>query len=194
VLRAEGYDAHGYEFSQEAIAELRARGIPFFTSAELQTTSTRFRYLSMLDVIEHLHDPARDLRRIGALMEEGGILFVETVNADDLFARYIYKERWQGITPVHLYLFGESAVRRLLGEHGFEIIDVHTYKMSGGLLARVSRKTASYALAGAWPLIERRGKLLGYSAARLRRFAESERRSPIQLSLGDGLRVVARKR
>lgn len=193
LLRAEGFDAVGCEFSEQAIAILAARGVPHFRSDELAAIPHRFASVSMLDVIEHLHDPARDLAAIHRAMQDGGLLFIETVNADDVFARFLYRGRWQGISPVHLYLFGGTTLARLLRDRGFEILEMRTYRMSGAILARTAMRAASYAIRAASPLLGRRARLLGYSTDRLRRFAASEPRSPYQFSLGDGLRVVARK-
>jgi SAM-dependent methyltransferase len=194
ALVAEGVDAYGYEFSEEAISILRARQIPFFLYEDLERTSTRFTYVSMLDVVEHLRDPAGDIERISNLMEPDGVLFIETINADDWLARHVYKGHWQGISPVHLYLFGESTLRRLLGAHGFDVVQLRTYRMGGSLLKRLALKAAAYGVAGAWPIIARREHFLGHSTARLHRFADTERRAAIQITLGDGLRVVARRR
>jgi SAM-dependent methyltransferase len=194
ALAAEGVDAYGCEFSEEAISTLRARQIPFFPYEDLERTPTRFAYVSMLDVVEHLRNPAGDLERISNLMEPDGVLFIETINADDWFVRHFYKGDWQGISPVHLYLFGESTLRRLLGTHGFDVVQLRTYRMGGSLLKRFALKAAAYGVAGAWPIIAHREHFLGYSTARLHRFADTERRAPIQITLGDGLRVVARRR
>jgi 2-polyprenyl-3-methyl-5-hydroxy-6-metoxy-1,4-benzoquinol methylase len=193
VLTAEGVDAQGCEFSEEVMSVLTARRIPFFPYSDLERTSARFAYVAMLDVIEHLRDPAGDLKRISDLIEPEGMLFIETINADDPLARYVYRSRWQGISPLHLYLFGETTLRRLLAERGFEVIELERYKMGGMLLRQLALRAAAYGVAGAWPLIARRERVLGYATDRLQRFADWERRSSIQLTLGDGLRVIARK-
>jgi 2-polyprenyl-3-methyl-5-hydroxy-6-metoxy-1,4-benzoquinol methylase len=193
MLAAEGVDAQGCEFSEEAMHALTARRIPSFPYRELERVSTRFAYVGMLDVIEHLRDPAGDLTRIRDLMEPEGVLFIETINADDPLARWVYKDRWQGISPLHLYLFGERTLRRLLAERGFEVIALERYKMGGMLLRQLALRAAAYGVAGAWPWLARRQHVLGYATDRLRRFADWERRSPIQPTLGDGLRLIARR-
>jgi Methyltransferase domain len=71
-------------------------------------------------VIEHLHDPAGDLRRIYGLLRPGGLMWIATPNLEALGLRRFGRD-WLGLDPPrHLVLFTRASLERLLRETGFE--------------------------------------------------------------------------
>jgi 2-polyprenyl-3-methyl-5-hydroxy-6-metoxy-1,4-benzoquinol methylase len=194
LLRELGYEAEGCEFSDEAIAILTRTGLPFWRYEDLDKVGKhRYGYVTMIDTLEHLFDPAGDLRMINELLVDGGLLFIETPNSDDLFVRYYYKGRWHGISPVHLYLFGKRTVALLLEKSGFSLVSLSTFQMTGPVSARVVRQFQYVAARVALLVGGRRERVLGQRVERLRMFVDSYNKSGYQWTLGDGLRVVARK-
>jgi SAM-dependent methyltransferase len=74
-------------------------------------------YLS--ETIEHLADPRRTLRRLAALLREGGLLVVGTGNVGSLAAR-VRGGRWGYLMPGHLQLFSIESLARALRASGYE--------------------------------------------------------------------------
>lgn len=80
----------------------------------------------MWDVIEHLERPDLFIAHIARLMRPGGLLYLTTGDIGSLVAR-IRGRRWRMIhPPTHLHYFSRSTLRRLLMNHGFEVLDIRT--------------------------------------------------------------------
>jgi SAM-dependent methyltransferase len=76
------------------------------------------------DVIEHLPEPRRTLKRAYDLLAPGGILAVSTGDIHSLSAR-IHGRQWSLLTPPwHLFFFSRSTLRRLVEGEGFTVLRV----------------------------------------------------------------------
>jgi len=189
----EGHKAEGCEFSEEAISALLKKKIPFWRCKDINKINKKYKYISMIDVIEHLEDPSEDLKKINLLLEDNGILFIETVNSDDFFAKHVYKGDWQGISPTHLYLWGRKTLARLLRKSGFRIIKIETGKMSGSLISRITLTLLCWLIRAALIFVNKKEVFSDYWVKKLKNFVEDYKYSRYQFSFGDGLRVVALK-
>lgn len=86
----------------------------------------RFDVVCGFDVIEHFTDPVLGLRRMAELLNNDGVIFVQTpfYNGDD--------DNWPHLKPdEHLFLFGEESLRRLFAVCGLEIIALTPGYFSG---------------------------------------------------------------
>lgn len=73
----------------------------------------------MLDVIEHLPDPAATLASVWALLKPGGMLVITTGDWSSLLARVMGK-RWRLMTPPqHLFYFTARSLQKLCQRVGF---------------------------------------------------------------------------
>lgn len=90
-----------------------------FADAPLEAGS--FDVAAMIDVIEHLADPAAAVRRAREVLKPGGILYVVTPAIDTLSARLL-GPAWWGLRPAHVQYFSRATLGRLLAEGGFEIV------------------------------------------------------------------------
>lgn len=78
---------------------------------------------TMFHVIEHVDDPAAVVSKIGNWLSPGGILALETPNLASLDARLYKASYWGGYhIPRHWNLFRPETLRRLLEDHGLEVI------------------------------------------------------------------------
>jgi 2-polyprenyl-3-methyl-5-hydroxy-6-metoxy-1,4-benzoquinol methylase len=76
--------------------------------------------VNMVEVIEHLTDPLGSMMKIRESLKPGGILLVQTANADSLKAR-LSRSRWEYFLPGHLYCFSRKTLSALLNKAGFKI-------------------------------------------------------------------------
>lgn len=84
-----------------------------------------FNAVVMLHVIEHMPDPAANLREIHRLLVPGGVLALETPRFDSLSFKLLgRRERSLGNCNGHIYFFTVPTLRRLLEKCGFEVFRV----------------------------------------------------------------------
>lgn len=83
---------------------------------------TRFDYIFLWEVIEHLRKPWRELARLRKLLAPRGRIVISTPNSSGLKARFL-KGRWENyVNPTHLYYFSPRSLRRVLELAGFSDI------------------------------------------------------------------------
>jgi glycosyltransferase involved in cell wall biosynthesis/2-polyprenyl-3-methyl-5-hydroxy-6-metoxy-1,4-benzoquinol methylase len=125
VAAAAGWDAAGIEPSAWAVEQGREQfGVDLRTGAveELTLPHGSVDMLVMLDVLEHLVDPAEALRRLRPAVEEEGLLALSTVNVDSFHGR-VRGERWPWFIRSHLHYFRPPTLVAMLRAAGFEIVE-----------------------------------------------------------------------
>jgi SAM-dependent methyltransferase len=127
LLRDFGSDAWalvGTDFDAAAAAECAERGFETHVTRieDFRDGDATFDGVIMLQLIEHVDDPARICERIFRLLRPGGCFIIETPNLAGVDYR-LFHRRWWGHYhfPRHWNLFSTDAIRRLLEERGFEI-------------------------------------------------------------------------
>jgi 2-polyprenyl-3-methyl-5-hydroxy-6-metoxy-1,4-benzoquinol methylase len=134
--------------------------------------------VTLWDVIEHLPDPAIDVRAIYGALRPGGVFAVSTMDVDSLFARVLGR-RWPWYMQMHLVYFSRQTLCELLRREGFHIADVtlHTRRVR---LSYLASRLDAYAP----PVAHALGR-------GLERAGLAER--TVGIKLGDIFTVIARK-
>jgi SAM-dependent methyltransferase len=123
IAGAGGWQAQGIEPSEWAVAEARKCGLDV-RAGTLETAGfpeASFDVITLWDVIEHLADPAAELRRASALLRPGGWLVVHTMDIEAPFAR-LMGDRWPWLMDMHLYYFGRQTLSRMIAESGYQVV------------------------------------------------------------------------
>jgi SAM-dependent methyltransferase len=146
------FEACGIDVSPHAIEAARQRGLDCCVSTLTNFHSPeRFDVITMLDCIEHLPEPQRDIGAAFELLRPSGILVITTGDIDTLTARLAGK-RWRLMTPPqHLHFFSKQSLTRLVETAGFK-----------PLVARRDWKRVPLALA-AYQLCRRLGAPAGWT-------------------------------
>ena len=77
----------------------------------------------MIDLIEHLLDPMKDLQAIAKNQEKGGKLFISTMDASS--AGYqVFGKDWYYIHGQHTFYFTPESIGNLLEQAGYRIVSV----------------------------------------------------------------------
>lgn len=86
----------------------------------------QFDVITFWDVLEHLSDPAINLKKSAQLLKRGGILIISYPDMGSLPAR-ILKSRWWFVISGHLFYFDHESLSQYMHKYGFEILEDSRY-------------------------------------------------------------------
>jgi SAM-dependent methyltransferase len=118
-------DVVGVDLNPWAIEEVRKQQLAGEVgSIEVIPSERRFDAIVMLDVLEHVRDPAAFLAQLRTHLRPGGRLLIMTPNIRSLLARFS-GQRWVSFKiPEHLYYYSPRSIRRLLESSGFDVLAI----------------------------------------------------------------------
>lgn len=139
-MRRRGWQVLGIDPSERAVATARALydvEAQVGTLEGLKLPEEAFDVITLWDVIEHLHDPFRNLSHARHRLRPNGLLVVSTPDLGSIDAR-VFGRYWAGLDlPRHLVLFTPATLSHLLRRAGFEPIalqyftgNYHTMRLS----------------------------------------------------------------
>lgn len=123
------FEVTGVEPSLWAAAQARSRFKVEVRDGTLQKQAFpagSFDALTLIDVLEHLSDPASVLEEARRVLKPGGLLYLVTPDIESLSARLL-RGYWWGLRPAHLYYFSRRTLASLLREKGFDIALSHSF-------------------------------------------------------------------
>lgn len=124
AARKQGWDASGCE-PNKWLAEWGSRhyGITIRQGSVFdQNYEPRsFDVVTLWDVIEHTPDPVAVVEHCRTLLKPGGLLVINYPDIGSWIARLL-KRKWLFLISVHLFYFDRRTIRRLLEEHGFQVL------------------------------------------------------------------------
>ncbi len=119
-----GWNVFGTEFSDALVAISKAKGIIMQQGGLTEDTfhGIGFDVVVSIEVIEHIYNPADEVRNIHRILRKGGLFFCTTPNFNAL-SRYWLKDRYNIIAwPEHLGYFTRKTLKYLLERHGFKTV------------------------------------------------------------------------
>lgn len=194
AMRLLGWEVQGLDMDAAAVARVRQLGLEV-RQGDLLAASfapASFDAASLLHVIEHLAEPARQLAECRRILRTGGWLVLVAPNIDALGHRWFGPD-WRGLEPPrHLQLHSLAALTQAVRDAGFAI--EHATTRSAGA-ARMLRLSASLRRARRQGLARASGRGSRLGDLRWRLLGSLERALVAAgLPLGEELVVVARKR
>lgn len=145
-----GWDAVGIDIDQSTVKNCIKHGLTAFQgSLDLfENYKSRFNYITMDHVIEHLHDPVNSLKHCYDLLESGGKIWIQTPN-NQSFGHNIFGKNWRGLEPPrHLVIFNKSSIKKALKNVGFKrvhfINSVDPSKRTFSASFAISREISPY--------------------------------------------------
>jgi len=124
-----GWEAEGIDVDPAAVRAATAAGCKARVAAlgDLSLERSEFQHITLSHVIEHVHDPAEQLRKCYELLAPGGRLWLQTPNLASS-GHAVFGPAWRGLEPPrHLVLFCRLALSRLLGEIGFVDVEFRSH-------------------------------------------------------------------
>src|SRR2546427_2680858 len=110
AARAAGWDVYATEISPSCVAELRplfGKRLHHGSLLDASFRSSSFDVILMIEVIEHLDDPAAYVSASLRLLRPGGCLLLTTPNLRGLSGR-LRGDAWRVVADEHLTYFDES--------------------------------------------------------------------------------------
>ncbi len=101
-----------------------------------------FLVITMIEVVEHLADPAFAVKECHRLLQKGGLLVIQTANMDGLQAK-IFGDNYAYYMPGHLSYFPKRTLLRLLTNAGFSRIKVF-HPVEFGLLPKLKKSRGDF--------------------------------------------------
>jgi SAM-dependent methyltransferase len=161
ALASRNFEVHGVEMSAAAARgadpraqiriapELRDAGYP----------DAHFDQVILWHVLEHLRDPRGTLQEIHRILRPGGRLIVAVPNFSSAQARLAGSAWFHLDLPRHLYHFPVSALRRILGELGYDTVSDHHFSLRQnpfGWIQSVANRIPGIPRNGIYALLHRR--------------------------------------
>lgn len=136
-----GWHVRGVDFDPLAVATARARGLDVLegTIKILAGESECYDRITLSHILEHVYDPWDVLADCYRLLKPGGVLWLETPNANSN-GHKAFGPYWRGLEPPrHLHLFSRKCIRDKLSEIGFLDIQDRFSSFATGAMWRESR-------------------------------------------------------
>lgn len=129
AARRRGWTVDGVELSRDAVRYANEHfGISAF-NGDLRSAAygdDSFDVVTLLAVIEHLLDPADELKEIHRVLKNGGIIAVATHDISSVLARLMGRH-YPWLCQMHLYHFSPRTMEMLLRKTGFDVIRHYSY-------------------------------------------------------------------
>lgn len=119
-----GMSVHGVDVSENAIQWMEKNlGIKGTVGFSCDAPMGPFDLITAVEVIEHVKDPYSFLSDLYMRLAAGGILAVHTGASDTRTARLLGRRWWYLNPPDHCSVFSRSALKKLITDGGFDILD-----------------------------------------------------------------------
>ncbi len=124
MARERGYQTSGVEMSQYASEMAQKQGLKVLVGdlVSARLVSESLDVVTMLDVLEHMKDPFKDLMEAKRILKKDGLLVINTPNGQSLLSK-VLKANWHLVLPPeHLYYFSPENLSMYLEAKGFKKI------------------------------------------------------------------------
>ena len=115
----------GVELDKEARTRLQNEGIAVYEKLENIDQTIKFDMVTMFQVIEHIEKPHKIINDIKNRLVDGGLLIIETPNAEDALISKYHCKSFMDFTfwSEHLFLYNSFSLERLMKDCGFSVVN-----------------------------------------------------------------------
>jgi SAM-dependent methyltransferase len=127
LKRTGRWDVEGVEPSLSAADHARQRfglTVHVGTMTDLNLPAKTFDVATMWNVLEHVHEPVRDLHEAHRVLQPGGLLVFAVPVVDGRLRQWFGPDWVEWDLPRHLFVFSRQTAERLVAVAGFKLIAV----------------------------------------------------------------------
>ncbi len=131
LLKEGGWDCYGIELTEASASRASRLGIPVAVGEidENGFAPHSFDLITLWQVLEHLPEPLKTLKKLTRLLKKGGILAISTPNIDSLQARASTRQWFHLDPPRHLCLFSPQTLEGMVSSLGFTFLKIRHFSM-----------------------------------------------------------------
>ncbi len=138
-LKGHGIKTSGVEIDDSARAISKAKELKVYSELP-EMNEDKFDSISMVHVLEHIHDLKEYMRFIKEHLNKKGILFLALPNHQSADAEY-YKEYWAGYdVPRHLHHFSPKSISAIAQQFGLKLVATYPMKFDSYYASLLSHK------------------------------------------------------
>jgi len=134
----EGYDAEGIDISPYVVEECQKdeeiKNRIFCSDLLHYIPNKKYDIITLIEVIEHLPEPNRILKKLYDLLNPSGLLIIQTANFDGLQAK-MQKNHYHYYLPGHLFYYSKKNLTAFLKQAGFKEF-IYFHGVDFGLLPK----------------------------------------------------------
>lgn len=119
-----GAEVHGVEYSRFASREAQKKFPNKVFSGFLEQANYKrsfFDVITLIDVIEHVENPIKQMREVKRILKQNGLIIVVTPNLESLWSKLL-KNKWTNLKEEHIFYFTPSSLQLLIKKSGFEVL------------------------------------------------------------------------
>jgi SAM-dependent methyltransferase len=125
-MNSKGIRSVGCEIDGDIVTILKSKSIDVYETEEIVNSDLTFDIITIIEVLEHLPDPAKTLKMLASKLTPGGSIFITTPNFGSLNRR-VQRGNWRIFSfPEHLNIFEKRTFKDLVSRCGLQLESVKT--------------------------------------------------------------------
>lgn len=137
ISQEKGWESFGIDLSEWAIKyareKLELKNVQQGDLGDIKFESNFFDVVVMVDVLEHVQDPAEDIKEVQRILKPGGLLYIETINFGNFITKYLIRDKFVHMVPTgHLTYFEKKHLMEILKSLGFRVLKARLWSSSIG--------------------------------------------------------------
>ncbi len=129
IASRNGFHSTGIEISQRLgkfTKDILKQNVLIGDFNSLTLPVSHFDVITMIDILEHMTDPTKTLKKVHNILKYGGLLVIKCPNITSLAAALTGKSWSWLLIPFHLFHFSPTSLRKILESNQFKILEMYT--------------------------------------------------------------------
>jgi len=145
-LNKRGWDSCGIDIAQDCVNAAEKSGLNVSKGNYLDADfRSKFDLVTLWATIEHLHYPYEFLKKISLELKDKGMIYISTCRSGGINFMKLFGKNWRFYNfPEHLYFFSFPAIKKVLNNAGFNVVEYITYGSGIGKQGSAVRKYADF--------------------------------------------------